>query len=213
MIAVEQIGLRQGEFRLDGLSFTIPEGRYGVLMGRTGCGKTSVLEAIAGLRPLAAGRIHLNGVDVTDASPGQRGIGYVPQDAALFPTMTVAEHLAFALRLRRASSETITARTTELADWLGIRPLLQRYPRGLSGGEAQRVALGRALSFRPRCLLMDEPLSSLDEATRGQLIDLLRSLRNHDPVTVLHVTHSSSEAQQLADVRFQLEDGRIREAT
>jgi ABC-type sugar transport system ATPase subunit len=210
LIVVSDLTIEQGAFALRGISFTIPTGRYCVLMGKTGCGKTSILEAIAGLRPIVSGRIVLDQSDVSDWTPGQRGIGYVPQDGALFPTMTVREQLGFALTIRHAPRIEIDKRTDELADWLGIGDLLDRKPHGLSGGEAQRVALGRALSYRPRFLLMDEPLSSLDESTRGQLIDLLRDLRNHAPATVLHVTHSQHEAEQLADTLFRLEDGRIR---
>ena len=211
MILVKDLRLRQGAFALESVSFHVPTGAYCVLMGKTGCGKTSVLEAIAGLRPIVSGRIMLEDRDVTDWPPGARGIGYVPQDAALFPTMTVRDHLAFALTIRKAPLFEINKRVDELANWLGIHHLLDRKPQGLSGGEAQRVALGRALSFRPRYLLMDEPLSSLDEATRGQLVELLRDLRNHAPATVLHVTHSQHEAEQLANVLFRLDDGRVRE--
>lgn len=210
MIAVRELSLRQGAFTLRDVSFTVPTGKYGVLMGRTGCGKTSLLEAIAGLRPVAAGRVLLGNSDVTDLPPAVRGIGYVPQDAALFPTMTVRDQLGFALSIRHAPSGKIDDRVSEIANWLGIAHLLDRRPTNLSGGEAQRVALGRALSFRPDYLLMDEPLSSLDEAMRGALIGLLQELRNEGRVTVLHVTHSRSESEQLADVLFRLEDGRVR---
>jgi ABC-type sugar transport system ATPase subunit len=211
LIVVSDLAIEQGDFALRGITFTVPTGRYCVLMGKTGCGKTSILEAIAGLRPIVSGRIVLDNSDVSGWTPGARGIGYVPQDGALFPTMTVREQLGFALAIRDAPRPAIEKRTEELASWLGIHHLLDRKPHGLSGGEAQRVALGRALSFRPRYLLMDEPLSSLDESTRAQLIELLRHLRNHAPATVLHVTHSQTEAEQLADSIFRLEDGRIRE--
>lgn len=211
MIAVHDLVLRQGAFVLDGISFAVPAGRYGILMGKTGCGKTSILEALAGLRPIQSGRVVLNDCDVTDWPPAARGIGYVPQDAALFPTITVRDHLAFALMIRNSQPPEIAKRVAELSSWLGIGHLLDRKPLGLSGGEAQRVALGRALSFRPSCLLMDEPLSSLDETTRGELIEVLRDLRNHSPATVLHVTHSKHEAEQLGDTIYRLEGGRIRE--
>ena len=161
------------------------------------------------VRPVAGGLVELGERDVTSLPPGDRGIGYVPQDAALFRTMTVYNHLAFALALRRTDRKTIHNRVTELADWLGITHLLHRRPVGLSGGEAQRVALGRALSFHPKYLLLDEPLSSLDEETRGSMIELLNGVRKVGDVTVLHVTHSSSEAERLADVRFRLADGRL----
>jgi molybdate/tungstate transport system ATP-binding protein len=209
LIRIEKLSVEQGAFRLSGVSFEVPTGKYAVLMGPTGCGKTSLLEAVAGLRPIAGGRVHLCGRDVTNMTPGDRGIAYVPQDSALFRTMTVYNHLAFALNIRGTARAAVRQRVTELADWLMITHLLNRRPIGLSGGEAQRVALGRALSFRPAYLLLDEPLSSLDEDTRGLLVELLNGLRKSAEVTVLHVTHNSAEADRLADVRFRIIDGRV----
>jgi ABC-type sugar transport system ATPase subunit len=209
MIELSELSIRQGAFGLGDISLQVSPGRYGVLMGKTGCGKTTVLEAIAGLRRAAGGQVLLGGRDVTNLAPGDRGIGYVPQDAALFRTMTVYNHLAFALHLRAMKRPAVHERVQELACWLGITRLLQRRPTGLSGGETQRVALGRALSFRPRYLLLDEPLSSLDEETRASMIELLNNLRKSGTVTVLHVTHNTSEAAQLADVRFRLVDGKL----
>lgn len=211
MIELRSISIALGAFSLRDVSFSIPSGKYGVLMGQTGCGKTTLLEAIAGLRPLAAGSIKLNHIDVTHLSPAERGIGYVPQDLALFPTMTVREHLAFALHVRHWSKAAIEQRVSELADLLHISPLLNRSLHGLSGGEQQRIALGRALSFRPRLLLMDEPLSALDESTRRHMYDLLKRVQQHEHVTALHVTHSSEEAAALADcvLRFEHHPGRV----
>lgn len=210
MIELRSISITLGSFALRDVSFSIPAGNYGVLMGQTGCGKTTLLEAIAGLRRVAAGVIKLNNIDVTHLFPAERGIGYVPQDLALFPTMTVREHLAFALTVRRWSQPAIDQRVKELADLLHIAPLLSRSLVGLSGGEQQRIALGRALSFRPRLLLMDEPLSALDESTRRQMYDLLKRVQKHEHVTALHVTHSSEEAAALADCVLRLESGVIR---
>ncbi len=209
MIAVDNLSLRQGAFALADVSLTIPTGRYGVLMGKTGSGKTTILEAVAGLRSLTGGRVVLDGRDVTDATPAARGVGYVPQDAALFRSMTVRANLAFALSIRKTPAQVIQQRVRDLADWLGIAPLLDRQPHGLSGGEAQRVALGRALACHPRILLLDEPLSSLDEDTRGQMMELLQHVKQTQEVTVLHVTHNRREAEQLGDVRLRLQEGRI----
>jgi molybdate transport system ATP-binding protein len=211
MIDVERLGLRQGAFALADLSFAVSAGQYAVMMGRTGAGKTSILESIAGLRPIQTGRIVLDGIDVTRLPPAARGVGYVPQDGALFPTMTVLQHLGFSLRLRRQPEFVIRQRVRELADELGITPLLDRRPAGLSGGEAQRVALGRALAFRPRILLLDEPLAALDETTREQMVQLLQRVRKQENVTVLHVTHSRAEAERLGDVIFRLEEGRVQQ--
>lgn len=209
MISVRNLTLAQGAFRLDGASFEVPTGQYGVLMGRTGTGKTTILEAICGLRPLRAGSVQLMGHDVTFLKPAERGVGYVPQDRALFPTMTVRQHLAFALVVHRWSQTAIAQRVDELARLLGIAHLLYRFPAGLSGGEAQRVALGRALAMRPGVLLLDEPLSALDEETREEMYALLRTVREQTQVTVLHITHSREEAQRLADRILTLHNGKV----
>lgn len=211
MIALENASIRSGSFALSGLNLAIPEGAYAVLMGGTGQGKTTILEAICGLRPVTSGRVVLGGVEMTRWKPGDRGVGYVPQDLALFPQMNVREHLEFALRIRRYANPVIQDRIAELAHVLGIEPLLARRVRHLSGGEAQRVALGRALSFHPRTLLLDEPLNALDEATRDRLCDLLCSIQKSTGLTTLHVTHSRSEARLLADRLILLEAGRLQE--
>ena len=211
MIRFDNLAWRAGPFRLEQISFAVPAGSYAVLMGRTGCGKTTLLEILCGLRTAQAGRVFIGEHDVTHESPGARGIGYVPQDGALFPTMTVRENLGFALRLRRRSHDEITARVNDLAAQLGVAPLLDRLPQNLSGGERQRVALGRALAAKPSVLLLDEPLSALDEELRDELAALLKRLQRELGVTALHITHSHSEAAQLADVLFRLDDGRVLE--
>jgi ABC-type sugar transport system ATPase subunit len=213
MIALDNVGLQLGEFQLSGISLDVAAGQYAVLMGRTGCGKTSLLEAICGLRAVSHGRILCRGSDVTQWDPADRQMGYVPQDLALFPTFTVREHLAFALRIRRAAATLVRERVDEMAQLLGIGALLDRTIHGLSGGERQRVALGRALSFHPSVLLLDEPLSALDEATRQDMYVLLKSLQARTGVTTLHVTHSREEARRLADRVFVLENGELRETT
>ncbi len=210
MISLADIAVYQGAFSLENIAIEVPTGAYGVLMGKTGSGKTTLLEAICGLRHVAAGSVRLMGRDVTRLKPAARNIGYVPQDVALFSTLTVREHLALALVVRRWSRAAIRARVDELAQLLGIGHLLDRKPRGLSGGEAQRVALGRAIAMHPDVLLFDEPLSALDDDTRQEMYDLLRSIRKQMPVTVLHVTHNRDEASRLGECFFQLRDGQIR---
>ncbi len=211
MIAVRNLCLRIGAFTLEKISFTVDTGQYAVLMGKTGSGKTTLLEAICGLKPIDGGSIALLDRDVTHLGPAARGVGYVPQDLALFPTFTVHDHLAFALAVRRRPRAEIERRVAELAGLLGIGHLLPRRPAGLSGGEAQRVALGRALAFGPRVLLLDEPLSALDDDTRGDMVGLLRAVQRLTGVTTLHVTHSLGEAKKLADRLLLLKNGCIEE--
>jgi molybdate/tungstate transport system ATP-binding protein len=209
MIQLKNVTVQAGDFRLENISLTIPTGDYGILMGRTGCGKTTLLEAICGLKRVPTGSIIVNDQDVTALKPAERGIGFVPQDSALFTTMTVYEHLAFALRVRGWDNAALDSRVRELAELLGITSLLQRRPHGLSGGESQRVSLGRALSFRPRVLCLDEPLSALDHDTRLEICDLLATIRQELNVTVLHITHDPNEATRLAQRLFRLESGAI----
>ncbi|MCF7959659.1 MAG: ABC transporter ATP-binding protein [Pirellula sp.] len=211
MIELKGVTVKSGSFVLPNISFQILSGEYAVLMGTSGRGKTTLLESICGLRRVAEGQVLIHGRDVTRWSPADREIGYVPQDLALFPKLSVLEHLEFALRLRKLSREVVTERTRELSEVLGIGHLLSRSIAGLSGGEAQRVALGRALSFRPSVLLLDEPLSALDESTRYEMHELLRRVKQTTGVTTLHVTHSVSEAESLADRCFWLAADGIQE--
>jgi ABC-type sugar transport system ATPase subunit len=207
MIELRNLSVCLGRFSMPPISWVIKEGQYAVLMGPTGSGKTTLLEAICGLRKVPTGSVWLNGRDVTNWSPSDRAIGYVPQDLGLFPTLSVKEHFAFALRLRGQSRADIEYRVDELAEMLQVRRLLDRNTKHLSGGEAQRVAIGRAISFRPRILLLDEPLSALDEATRETMQTILREVHDACKMTTLHVTHSRREADALADERYVLNEG------
>jgi ABC-type sugar transport system ATPase subunit len=165
------------------------------------------LEAICGLRRIEAGQIRIYGRDVTRFAPGERGIGYVPQDLALFPTMSVRQHLAFAPQIQGCSSAVVKDRIDRWASELGIQTLLDRSIHKLSGGERQRVAMGRALSAVPKVLLLDEPLSALDDQTRREMQGLLRSITRSTGVTTIHVTHQLQEAEVLANLRLELIDG------
>ncbi|MBL9172861.1 MAG: ABC transporter ATP-binding protein [Verrucomicrobiales bacterium] len=209
MIALEQVTVGIGGFELRDVSFTIPDGGYGVLMGRTGSGKTTLLEAICGLRPIRSGIVRLQGRDVTRESPAKRGVGFVPQEGALFGHLTVREHLEFALVVRHWSPAAIRTRVEELSAWLGLNPLLHRKPAGLSGGETQRVALGRALSFQPQVLCLDEPLSALDDESRAEICSVLETIHQRTRVTVLHITHNRTEAERLAGTLLRIHDGTL----
>jgi molybdate/tungstate transport system ATP-binding protein len=211
MIQVEQLSIRVGRFNLRDIRLEVPAGGYAILMGRTGSGKTTLLEAICGLKTVTAGRVSVLGTDVTHLPPRARGIGYVPQDRALFQTMTVRDHLAFAPEIRGWPKDQVAKRVGELAELLGLAPLLDRKPAGLSGGEAQRVALGRALAAEPKVLLLDEPLSALDDETRDEMITLLKAVRDRTGVTTLHVTHHLEETRKLASSLFMLSNGSIAE--
>ncbi len=207
VIEVRDLCIRQGDFEMRDICLRLDAGEYGVLMGKSGCGKTTIMESICGLRRIQSGSIALGGRDVTELRPGERNIGYVPQDGALFPTMSVYDQIAFGLSVRNVPATETQARVREVADLLGIGGLLDRMPKGLSGGETQRVAIGRALAVRPEILCLDEPLSALDEETRQEIIDLLIRLRRESPITTLHITHQSSEAKDLADQILVLRDG------
>jgi ABC-type sugar transport system ATPase subunit len=210
LIRIENLRVQVGTFLLDSISFEVATGQYAVLMGRTGSGKTTLIESICGLRKVARGRIWLWDREVTRLKPAERGIGFVPQDGALFETMSVRQQLGFALTVRRWTRQEIDRRVDELAELLGIKDLLHRKPGGLSGGERQRVALGRALAAHPGVLCLDEPLSALDDSTREEMYGLLASVRKLAGVTTLHITHNRGEATRLADVVLLLEAGKIR---
>tara|TARA_B110000495_G_C23029073_1_gene612272 strand:- start:1927 stop:2598 length:672 start_codon:yes stop_codon:yes gene_type:complete len=211
MISVQQLRLCQGDFELRQVSFEIPSNAYAILMGPTGCGKTTLLESICGLRAIVGGKILVGGDEITRTPPAQRQIGYVPQDSSLFPTMKVYRQIAFGMEVRGFSKSERDQRVEELASSLDLTEILDRYPRGLSGGERQRVALARALSFRPRLLCLDEPLSALDGDTRNNLTKLLKKIQQSESVTVLHITHNVEEGAQLGTIHFRLEKGQVRE--
>lgn len=197
MIELDRVGVQQGAFTLAGVSFAVPKGGYAAVVGKTGCGKTTLLEVLAGLRQPTAGRVLLRGQDVTRLPPAARNVGYVPQDAVVFPAMTVRENMAFTLVVRKMPPAVITARVAELADQLDLTPLLGRPAVGLSGGEAQRVAVGRALVFRPDVLLLDEPLAAVDDETKRRVRAVLLAVKG--VTTVLHVSHDRAEVSELAD--------------
>ncbi len=197
MIEIEGLKVSLGEFRLKDIDLVIDEGEFFVLMGPTGAGKSVLLEAIAGLTPVAGGTVRIGGRDMTRFSPEQRGIGIMYQDYALFPHLTVARNINYGLRYqkRKDSSKALFGR---LVDELGIGHLLKRFPDTLSGGEQQRVALARALMVEPKVILLDEPLSALDQGFREEIRLLLKKIHQTSKITFFMVTHDFSEALTLA---------------
>ena len=199
MIKIEALNIRLGEFNLRNINLSIDEGEYLVLLGPTGAGKSVLLECIAGIYTPDSGSICINGQDVTSRFPEERNVGYVPQDYALFPNMTVRQNLGYGLKVRKRSSSDIRENVDAMMEQLGITHLQDRLPLFLSGGEKQRVALGRALITKPGILLLDEPLSALDENLRSQLARELRRIQRDAHRTFLHVCHSFDEASYVAD--------------
>lgn len=209
MIEFKRIGFEAGSFSLSEISFKVETGTHTVLRAKTGSGKTCLLECLCGLRKVSKGQIWLGNRDVTEEPPASRGIGYVPQDGAIFRTMKIRDQLGFGLRVRGVSQKSAQDRVDEVANLLGITSLLDRYAKGLSGGERQRVALGRAIAIRPKFLCIDEPLSALDEDTRDEMIEVLMAVKQHTRATILHVSHSSYELDRLADATLTISEGRV----
>ena len=207
MLDCRDISIAAGDFALTGIDLQVESGQWATVMGSTGCGKTTLLEAICGLREVTGGSIHIGGVNVTRLAPRSRGIGLVPQDGALFAGMRVETMLALPLRARGVGRADRARRASAMAERLGMAHLLRRTAHGLSGGERQRVALGRALLCEPTLLCLDEPLSALDGETRASIRKLLLALRDTGDVSVLHVTHDQQEATAMAHTIWHMEYG------
>ena len=211
LVQVRDVSIRLGEFAVHDASLDIARGEYFVLLGPTGAGKTVLLECIAGLHRPDRGDIYVDGERVNEMAPERRGLGYLPQDYALFPHLTVARNIGFGMRIRRKPRSETERTVGELAQLLGITHLLGRGPTHLSGGERQRVALARALAIEPRVLLLDEPLSALDEQTRENLCVELRRVHEQLGTTTLHVSHSFEETLAVADRIGIIHQGRIQQ--
>ncbi len=201
-----------GTHAVRGVELSIGEGELVVLLGPSGCGKTTTLRMVAGLEMPSAGRVRLGGADVTDLPPSQRDVGFVFQFYALYPHMTVAENIAFPLECAGVARPERDAAVRRVAERLDLVPLLGRRPRGLSGGDQQRVGLARAMVRKPRLWLMDEPLGSLDAARRAEMCELIRVQQLADRVTTIYVTHDQEEAMRLADRIVVMSQGEIVQA-
>ncbi len=186
-----------GQWALRDVSLDVADGELLVVLGPSGCGKTTLLRLVAGLEPPTAGEIILGDRPLRGVPPRDRDVAMTFQTPALYPHLTVAENIGFSLRMRGVPRPAIRQRVIEVARLLDIEALLDRLPRQLSGGEAQRVALGRALVRRPACYLFDEPLAALDARLRVELRTAIKRLHRHRPTTTLYVTHDQEEAMAL----------------
>ena len=192
---------------VDQLSLTVESGEFMVLLGASGSGKTTALRMLAGLETVDTGAVCIDGEDVSDLEPGERDIAMVFQSYALYPQMTVAENLGFRLTLAGAPHSAVARRVRRMASQLELSSTLDRLPRTLSGGEQQRVAMGRAMMREPRVYLMDEPLGALDAKLRAEVRAQISSLQHRLGTTMLYVTHDQTEAMTMGDRIAVLRDG------
>ena len=189
------------------LDLEIADGEFLVLVGPSGCGKSTTLRALAGLEPVDSGRLLIDGTDVTGVEPGDRDIAMVFQNYALYPHLSVAKNMGFALKLAKMPASEIDRRVRDAAQMLGLEEFLDRKPKDLSGGQRQRVAMGRAIVRDPKVFLMDEPLSNLDAKLRVQTRAELAALQRRLGTTTVYVTHDQVEAMTMGDRVAVLKDG------
>ena len=209
-VTIAQVKKRFGATEvLHGVDITIPDGSFTVLVGPSGCGKSTLLRMIAGLELISDGEVRIGDQRVNELQPKQRDIAMVFQNYALYPHMTVRDNMAFALMLAKDSAEVIESKVARAADILGLKDLLQRFPRQLSGGQRQRVAMGRAIVRDPQVFLFDEPLSNLDAKLRVAMRTEIKELHQRLKTTSIYVTHDQIEAMTMGDQIVVMKDGRI----
>ena len=209
MLQVENLCLRAGEFELRDVSVNVGREEYFVLMGPTGSGKSLFVKCLCGLIRPTAGTIRIEGKDITSLEPRFRSIGYVPQDGALFPHMTVAKNVTFSLRVRGLSQVKALRQIEPLIETLSLRPLLERSTLNLSGGERQKVALARALAGKPKLLILDEPVSALDQPTQREICGELRRVQRQLGIPIIHICHNVVEARYVSDCVGVLVQGQL----
>ncbi|MBI9054349.1 MAG: ATP-binding cassette domain-containing protein [Bacteroidales bacterium] len=208
MLKLENISIQLGSFQLNDINLELEKGDYYVLLGKSGVGKTVLLEIIAGLINPDKGRVFLNNEDITEKKIQKRKVGIVFQDYSVFPHLTVKQNIEYSLKGKKISKSEKDALTNEYAEITNVSHLLNRGTQNLSGGELQRVALARMLVTKPECLLLDEPLASLDVQLKGDLRNLLRKI-NQNGTTILHVTHDYEEAIALSKKVAVMHEGEI----
>ncbi len=208
MLKLKGISITLGDFQLKNINLELEKGDYYVLLGKSGVGKTVLLEIIAGLIKPDRGQVILNNEDITKHKIQDRKVGIVFQDYSVFPHLTVKQNIAYSLKKQKISYQKKEMLINEYAELASIRHLLNRSTQNLSGGELQRVALARMLVSKPECILLDEPLASLDVQLKGGLRNLLRQI-NQSGVTILHVTHDYEEAIALSNKVAVIHEGEI----
>ncbi|GHA21559.1 sugar ABC transporter ATP-binding protein [Devosia pacifica] len=207
-VELHDVGKKYGSAEvISNMNLSIDDGSFTVFVGPSGCGKSTLLRMIAGLEPITAGAININGVRVNDKDPIERGVAMVFQNYALYPHMTVRKNIGFSLRMAGLSKDEIDTLVTQAASTLQIEPLLDRKPAQLSGGQRQRVAIGRAIVRDPEVFLFDEPLSNLDAELRVSMRLEIAKLHRRLGATMIYVTHDQTEAMTLADKIVVLRDG------
>ena len=207
-IVFEKVGKSFGSTKvIEDLDLTIEDGKFTVLVGSSGCGKTTLLRMIAGIGPATSGRILMDGKDITHQPPEKRDIAMVFQNYAIYPTMSVRENIEFGLKNKKVPKEERDRRIKEYAEIVGMTPYLDRKPSDLSGGQRQRIALARAMVKKPSVFLMDEPLSNLDAKLRGEMRTELKRLHTDTNSTFVYVTHDQLEAMTLSTKVCLMETG------
>ncbi len=208
-LKINNLSLKQGSFSLTDISFEILNGEYCSLMGKTGSGKSLLIKAISGFIPITAGEIYIKDNPISELEPKLRNVGYVPQYSMLFQHLKIYDNIAFALKLQGLDKKAIDCEVRKFADMLDISNLLNRSPHNLSGGERQKVALARALISNPDILLLDEPLSALDEESRLNMCGILKQIHQELKVATIHICHNSEEANAVSNRILKLVDGKI----
>jgi thiamine transport system ATP-binding protein len=210
MLAVENVTVRFGEVAaLNGISLEVGPGEVVAILGPSGSGKSTLLRAIAGLEAVDGGRIFFDGRDLEGVPVHERGFGLMFQSYALFPHLTVAENVAFGIRMRNAADGEVRDRVEEVLGWVGLERLGSRRVDRLSGGEQQRVALARTLAPRPPLVMLDEPVGSLDRMLRQRLVEDIGRLLERQGAAALYVTHDHDEAQAISDRVAIMREGRV----
>jgi molybdate transport system ATP-binding protein len=210
ILNVNDYSIQLGNFNLKSINLTVNEGEIFAVLGKTGSGKTVLLESIAGFYKKFSGDICINGQSITAIPLEKRQIGFVYQDFGLFNHLTVYENITYGLKIKGESREEQEMKAREMAQMLSIDHLLHQYPLTLSGGERQRTALGRALIMKPQLLLMDEPFCALDPATKEIMYQQIQKIHNLFNCTIIFVTHDFNEARRMADRIGIMMDGELR---